>query len=172
VPDKEAGWLAAQAFIALFTMTGDEAWLAPAAQAASYAETFVYAWDVPIPCTQTPPTVYPCRRTTLGASIIATGQSGADNFLSVSSADYKRLGGWLNDDHFRKFGHFLEQTTSQVTDWDGTLGYALPGLMTEATTLSVRRGAGVAAWLPWLTANLLLPIVESQEPVNASWGWR
>ena len=163
VPDKEGGWLAAQAFIALYSMTGDEAWLAPAAQAATYAETFTYAWDVPIPCLQTPPTVYPCRRTTLGASIIATGQSGADSYMSCASFDFKRLGGWLRDEHFTAFGAFLEQATPQVTNWDGSLGYAAPGFMTEATTMSVRRGAGVAAWLPWLTANLLTPIVQSMQ---------
>jgi hypothetical protein len=160
VPDKEAGWLAAQAFIALYELTANASWLVPAAQAATYAETFVYAWNVPIPCVQSPPTVYPCRRTTLGASIIATGQSGADNYMSIAQHDYKRLGAWLGDSHFAAFGTFLEAATTQVTDWDGSLGYAARGLMTEATTLSVRRGSGVQDWLPWLTANILQPLVQ------------
>ena len=163
VPDREAGWLAAQAFIALFEMTGDAGWLQPASRAAAYAETFVYAWRVPIPCGQVPPAAYPCRRTTLGASLIATGQSGADNYMSIAHVDYARLGAWLNDSHFTAVGAFLEAATSQVTDWDGSLGYAARGLMHEAATLSVRRGAGVASWLPWLTANLLQPLVQRME---------
>ncbi len=172
VPDKEAGWLAAQAFIALFELTGDAAaWLAPAAQAAAYAETFVYSWNVPVTCApQSPPTVYPCRRTTLGASIIATGQSGADNFMSIALHDLKRLGAWLGDAHFGAVGALLEGTTSQVVDWDASLGYAARGLMSEAVTLSVRRGAGVAAWLPWLTANLLQPIVQGMTQPLAGMG--
>ena len=113
-----------------------------------------------LPCVQSPPTVYPCRRTTLGASIIATGQSGADNYMSIAHHDYKRLGAWLGDSHFAAFGSFLEAATTQVTDWDGSLGYAARGLMTEATTLSVRRGSGVQDWLPWLTANILQPLVQ------------
>ena len=163
VPDREAGWLAAQAFLALFDLTGNSTWLAPAAQAASYAETFVYAWDVPLPCNQTPPTVYPCRRSTLGASLIATGQSGADNYMSIAHHDYKRLAQLTGDAHFADFGALLAATTSQVVDWDGSLGYAARGLMNEATTLSVRRGAGVADWLPWLSVNLLQPIVQEME---------
>ena len=162
VADKEAGWLAAQAFIALYELTGDAAWLAPAAQAATYAETFTYAWDVPLACAQVPPTVYPCHRTTLGSSLIATGQSGVDNYMAIASHDFSRLGVWLGDAHFVRFGAWLGAATSQVTDWDGSLGYAHRGLMHEAATLSVRRGAGVADWLPWLTANLLHPLVQAQ----------
>jgi hypothetical protein len=163
VPDREAGWLAAQAFIALFKMTGNASWLAPAAQAATYTETFVYAWDVPIDCGQTPPSVYPCNRTTLGGAVIATGQSGVDNYMSIAWYDFWRLGTWLADDHFTAFGTFLQAATSQIVDWDGALGYEARGLMNEASTFSVRRGAGVADWLPWLTANLLQPIVQQMQ---------
>ena len=165
--DKEAGWLAMQAFIALFELTGAAVWLAPAAQAATYFETFVYLWDVPIECVQSPPTVFPCRRTTLGFSLIAAGQSGADNFAAIASFDFKRLGEWTNDEHFASFGAFLANATAQVTNWDGSLGYASRGLLNEAATLSVRRGAGVADWLPWLTANLLQPIVQAMRAESA-----
>ena len=162
VPDKEAGWLAMQAFVALFELTGNATWLVPAAQAATYVETFLYLWNVPIPCEQSPPTVYPCRRTTLGASIIATGQSSSDNFMSIASFDMQRLGTWLGDAHFVGVGDLLLNATAQMTDWDGSLGYAARGLLGEAFELSVRRGSGVSAWLPWLTANLLQPLVQRQ----------
>ena len=163
VPDKEAGWLSTQAFIALYEMTGNASWLGPAAQAATYTETFVYAWNVPIPCVQSPPTVYPCHRTTLGASIIATGQSGADNFMSIAHHDFRRLGAWLDDAHFTAVADLLEASTTQVIDWDASLGYAMRGLMTEAVSLSVRRGSGVQDWLPWLTANVLYPLVQQRQ---------
>jgi hypothetical protein len=168
VPDKEAGWLAAQAFIALYEMTGDAAFLAPAAQAATYAETFIYAWNVPIPCAQTPANAYPCARTTLGASIIATGQSGSDNYMAIASHDFARLGAWLGDAHFAAVGALLAAATAQVMDWDGALGYAMRGLMSEAATLSARRGEGVADWLPWLTCNILYPLVQARANASAS----
>lgn len=157
VPDKESGWLAAQAFIALFETTMDAAWLQPAAQAATYTETFTYAWNVPIPCDQNPATVYPCHRTTLGASLIATGQSSSDNYMAIASFDFKKLGMWLKDDHFSAFAQFIEAATTQVLNWDDSLGYAQRGLMNEATEISVRRGSGVSDWLPWLSANSIYP---------------
>ena len=162
VPDREAGWLCAQAFLALFDLTGDAAWLAPAARAATFAETFTYAWEVPIPCAQAPPPAFPCARTTLGASLVATGQSGADNFMAVSWHDLRRLGLALGDAHFLAVADFLEGAAGAVTDWDGALGYAAPGLLHEAATLSARRGEGVSSWLPWLTANILQPFVQQQ----------
>ena len=111
---------------------------------------------------QAPPTVYPCRRTTLGASLVAAGQSGADNFMSKAWPTYRRLAAWTGDAHYAEVADFLQAATAQVSDWDGELGYAARGLMTEATTFSVRRGAGVADWLPWLTANVMEPIAEAR----------
>jgi hypothetical protein len=161
VPDREAGWLHAQAFLALHAATGDSQWLAPAARAADYAETWAFAWAVPVPCAQAPPNAWPCSRTSLGASLIATGQSGVDNYLALAWWDYTRLGRLLSDAHYADVGAFLYAATAQPTDWDRSLGYALPGLMNEAWTPSVRRGAGVFSWLPWLTCNLLEPLVAA-----------
>ena len=88
--------------------------------------------------------------------------------MSIAWFDFMRLGAWLADDHFAAFGAFLQAATSQVVDWDGSLGYAARGLMNEAATFSVRRGAGVADWLPWLTANLLQPIVQQMQALAAA----
>jgi hypothetical protein len=44
VLDKEAGALALRAFISLHEATGDEQWVAPARQAATFVETWTYAW--------------------------------------------------------------------------------------------------------------------------------
>ena len=168
VADKESGWLSAQAFLSLYDLTSNPFWLYSAAQAATYAETFVYSWNIPIQCIQEPLPVYPCKRTTLGASLIATGQSGADNYMSIATFDYKRLGKLLDDDHFLIFSDFLKNATTQVLDYDDSLSYSLRGLMTEAVTFSVRRGSGIKDWLPWLTANLLTPLVQQMKTSNCS----
>jgi hypothetical protein len=160
VPDREAGWLHAAAFLALHAATGDAAWLAPAARAADFAETWVFGWAVPVPCAQAPPNAFPCSRASLGASLIATGQSGADNYMAVAWRGFARLGELLGDAHYADVAGFLRAAAAQPTDFDGTLGYALPALMNEAWTPSVRRGAGVASWLPWLTCNILEPLAE------------
>jgi len=81
VLDKEAGALALKAFIALYEHTLSDEWIAPAAQAATYIETWTYAWSVPLP-QDDPEAVYPVSRTTLGVSLIASGQSGKVATLS------------------------------------------------------------------------------------------
>jgi len=160
VPDKEAAVLALIAFVELYDLTRDATWLAPAARAATYAETFTYAWSVPLLAGAG--VVYPHQRNSLGVSIIALGQSGADNFMARAVELYRRLGTLLDDEHFGTFGAFLDGATKQVLDWDGKLGYPQRGLMNEAITLVCPRGSGVAKWLPWLSVTLLEPMASAR----------
>ena len=67
------------------------------------------------------------------------------------------------DPHWLDFALFLQDSTKQVMDWDGSLGYAEPGLMNEAIGLAPPRAHGVRKWLPWLTAVMLEPMVRLQE---------
>ena len=53
-------------------------------------------------------------RTTLGASLIAVGQSGADNFMAIATYPYYKLHQLTNDSHFLKFARFLDNATKQV----------------------------------------------------------
>ena len=48
-------------------------------------------------------------------------------------------------------------------DINGSLGYGHTGLCPEALTLAPPRGRGVNTWLPWLTYNMIDPIVKLQE---------
>ena len=162
VMDKEAGVLAMEAFLALHAMSGDVKWLKAAMQAATYVETWTYVWNVPIPIDD-PDVVYPASRSTLGQSLIATGQSGADNFMAIATYPFYRLYLFTNDTHWLDFARFLSASTKQVMDWDGTLGYADRGLMNEAVSLSSPRGHGVRKWLPWLTVAVLDPLVKMKE---------
>ena len=76
---------------------------------------------------------------------------------------YYKLYRLTGDSHWLDFGLFLQDSTKQVMDWDGSLGYAEPGLMNEAIGLAPPRAHGVRKWLPWLTAVMLEPMVRLQE---------
>lgn len=65
--------------------------------------------------------------------------------------------------HFREMSRMLLHDAKQLLDWDDTLGYAYPGLQTEALSLPPRRGHGVTHWLPWLTVTQLEPLVSLKE---------
>jgi hypothetical protein len=162
VTDKEAGILAMQAFLALHSLTKDARWIAPAAQAGTNCETWTYAWNVPLP-KDDPAVVYPRNRTTLGLSVIATGHSGADNCMAMTTYDYYRLWILTKDAHFLNYARFIAHSTKQMMDWDGTLKYAYRGLLSEVLTLSPPHGQGLHGWLPWLTVAVLDPMVKMKK---------
>ncbi len=165
VMDKEAGFLAIDAFLALWDVTGDRRWLGAAAQAADFTETWAYCWEIPIPQEDTEAT-YPRSATTTGMSIIATGHSGADLFLAGAPFLYYRLYLGTGDQHYADIARQLLHHPRQSVDIDGSLGYGHTGLCTEALTLSpshIGRGHGVNRWLPWISHSMINPIVQLEE---------
>ncbi len=161
VTDKEAGLTALAAFLALADIDEKGRWIGPATRAAEFAETWLYAWNVPMPAGD-PAVIFPPGRSTVGLSLIATGHSGADTFMSGAAYDYYRLYLLGGDRHFLDVARLLLHGTKQLLDLDGSLGYAHRGLQTEALTLAPLRGHGVKAWLPWLTVKHLEPLARFQ----------
>ena len=161
VSDKEGGMEALTAFLALHDLTRQQRWIAAAAQAADYCESWVYCWNIPLPPGD-PQIVYPHRKT-FGLSLIATGHSGCDDYMALAPFDFYRLALLSGDTHYRDAAEMLLCDTKQMLDWDGTLGYKYPGLLTEALTLSPSRGHGVKSWLPWLSVCVLQPMVDLRQ---------
>lgn len=166
VLDKEGGMEALSAFLALHDLTGEPRWLTAAAQAADYCETWVYCWNIPVPPDDRA-AQFPKNRTTYGLSLIATGHSGCDNFMAAAPFLFYRLSLLTGDTHFRSVAQMLLHDTKQMLDWDGTLGYAYPGLLSEALSLSPTRGHGVSFWLPWLSVTVLEPMVDLRQTFGA-----
>lgn len=162
VLDKEAGMMALDAFLALYDLSQDKRWLRAAIQAADYSETWVYAWNIPMPSGD-PKLVFPHNRRTEGLSLIATGHSGADSYMAAAPFFLYRLFLLTGDAHYRTAAQFLLFDTKQMLDWDGTLGYAYPGLQTEALSLPPLRGHGQRFWLPWLTVAQIEPLVRLRD---------
>lgn len=164
VIDKEAGWIAMESYLALHDVTGERRWLDAAVRAADYTETWIYAWNVPMPVDATLIQI-PRLRTTAGAgSLIATGHSGVDLFLAFASLGYARLALATGDEHFADVARLLQANTAQFVDVDGSLGYAQPGLCVEAFSLAGgRRGRSVATWLPWGTSAVMEPMARCRD---------
>ena len=162
VLDKEAGLMALESFLALHDLTGEARWLAAATRAADFSETWTYCWNVPMP-RDAKDLVFPRHRTTHGLSLIATGHSGADNFMAAAPFLYYRLSLLTGDAHYRDLARMLLFNTKQLIDWDGTLGYGYPGLQSEAMSLAPVRGTGVRLWLPWLTTTSIEPMMRLRD---------
>ena len=163
VLDKEAGFMAIDAFLALWDATGDRKYLQAAAQAADFTETWQYCWQVPLPA-DNPEIIFPRWVPTTGFGIIATGHSGADLFLTGAPFLFYRIYLGTGDAHYAAMARQLLYDPRNHVDVNGSLGYGQPGLCTEAITLSVDgkrgRGSGVDVWLPWLSYNMLEPVVQ------------
>jgi hypothetical protein len=162
VMDKEAGFLAMDAFLALHDATGAGDWLHAATQAADFTETWVYSWNIPIP-TEDRSSTYPKGCPTTAFSLIATGHSGADLFMAAAPFDYYRLYLETGDTHYGDMARQLLYNTKKAMDINGSLGYGHTGLCTEALSLAPPRGHGVNTWLPWLTWSMIEPITRLQD---------
>ena len=162
VIDKEAGLIALDAFLAIYDVSGDKRWLDAAVRAADFAETWMYGWAVPIP-EGGPATSFPRGRQSIGLSIIATGHSGADLFMAGAPFLYYRLYVYTGDAHYADVARLALYNTRRFVDVNGSMGYAHPGLCTEALSLAPPRGQGVNAWLPWLTVSMIEPLARLEE---------
>jgi hypothetical protein len=162
VIDKEAGFMALDAFLALHDATDEPRWLTAAKQAADFTETWVYSWNIPLP-PDDPDVTYPKGATTTGFSLIATGHSGADLFMAGGAFMYYRLYLKTGDTHYCDMARQLLYDTKQAMDINGSLGYGHTGLCTEALWLAPPRGHGVNTWLPWLTYSMIEPIAKLED---------
>jgi hypothetical protein len=164
VRDKEAGVLALDAFLALHDLTGEAEWLAAARQAATYVETWAYAWPVPVVAGDDSAD-FPAGRDQTGLSLIAVGHSGADAFMAYGPFAFFRLYVKTGETHFLDYSRFLLHNTKQNMDWDPAhpLGYPIPGLQTEVSTVCSPRGHSKRIWLPWLTVGALVPMSQLED---------
>lgn len=159
---KESGLIALDAFLALYDATQGKKWLDAASQAATFSETWLYVWNVPIP-PQDKGADFPRGISTSGLSIIATGHSAADVFMAAYPFQYYRLYLSTGDPHFAAVARLLLRNTKQMVDRQGSHGYAHSGMLTEALTVAPPRGHSVNIWLPWLTVALIDPLASLED---------
>jgi hypothetical protein len=163
VIDRESGQEAIYAFLALYDLTQEKPWLDAAIQAARYAETWMYAYEIP-PEIGSDATDFPKDRSIVGQTLIATGQSAADLGFAFSSFDYYRLYLFTGDLHFLTIAKLLVHNTKQALNWDGSLYPGQPkGLQLEAFNVTIPRRKGVMECLSWNFTAHLDPLVRFQD---------
>lgn len=157
VKDRESGQMAIYAFLALYDVTGNEKWKEAALQAARYAETFMFAYDVPM-LKNDFLTDFPRHLDIIGQTLIATGHSGIDNGLAFSSFQYYRLYLMTGDRHLLYVARLIQNNTLTIMDLEGKNGYKYRGLLTECFNPQSNRGHSVRQQLPWNQASVLEPM--------------
>ena len=168
VLDKEAGTLSLEAYLALYERTRNAVWLDRARAAADFSETWIYAWNVPMPGVDaaTDAALHWKRNVpTVGLQLIATGHSLADAYMGFDVDEYARLYRYTNDRHYLDVAKILLHNTLAMTALPGrTYDLRGPGWQQEHWSLAPWRGHEFhRGWLPWVTTSHLNGMIELEE---------
>ena len=158
VLDKEAATLSLEAYLHLLRATGDSKWLTRAVAAANFAETWIYAWNVPMPADDDDAQRGWKRGvSTVGLQLICTGHSLADAYMAFDADEFAQLAKLTGDAHYREVARLLLHNTKNMLAMPGrTFDLGTPGWQQEHWTLAPPRGHGLhRGWLPWVATSQL-----------------
>lgn len=163
--DSESGQMAMNGFLALYGLTDDSKWLAAAEQAATYTETWVYSFEIPVEKDRTTPTSFPKDRSIVGQHLIAISHGAADLGLAYSAFVFYELYLATGNEHYLQVARMSAHNTKQSMNWDQSLypGQA-KGLQLEAFPVTIpRRSNGVETTLNWNYAANLDPMFRFKD---------
>lgn len=163
--DKEAAIFALYGFNAIHELTGDMKYLKAAEHAANCAMSWTYCYDFAIPNrdamdAKKNPFV---KGGITGFSIIATGHSGADNFIAYMFYEMYKLYIKTGNELYLHMAKLLQNNTKLNTDFDGRMNYKYRAFMPEATNVADLAFRSVSLWLPWASIANIEPIVNLEE---------
>lgn len=166
VIDKEAGTLSLEAYLSLFEATHGMRWLRRASAAASFAETWIYAWDVPMPVDDDSDTGdWKSGVPTTGVQLIATGHSLVDEYMSFDVDEFAKLYKYTGDPHNLHVARLLLHDSLAMMAAPGKT-YDLQGVgwQQEHWSLAPWRGHGLhRGWLPWVSTSHLNGMIGLDE---------
>lgn len=166
--DRETGIFTMYAFNSLYGVTGQEKYLQLAKQAAIYSAswTITYKFKTAKDGGVEVGKNFVNNAITDGLSVISSGHSGVDNFMSYVYAEFFKLYVWTGEEFFYDFALFAQNNTKQTLNWKGQMGYASKGFVLEGTYLSefdFLTAGDTGVWLPWSANATIEPMIIMQE---------
>ncbi|MGN1099334.1 MAG: hypothetical protein ACI4S9_03240, partial [Christensenellales bacterium] len=164
IVDREASIYALYCFESAYSASGDEKYLTAAKHAAVSALSWVYVYDFKVPNDRKNEAYNPFRNGGVsGFSMIATGESGADNFAAYLYYVFYRMYVHTGEEFYFKASELLQNNTKSSSDYKGELGYAYRAISTEATLVANFNYYSVNAWLPWSSIANIDPITKMKD---------
>ncbi len=166
--DKEAATLSVEAYLALYEQGGEKKWLERAMAAADHAETYIYAWDVPMPEDARQEELHWMKGvSTVGLNVVSTSRPGlADSFMAFDVDEYAKLYKYTGDDHYLDVAVLLLHNSNNMLALPGReLNMPGPGWTSEHIGLGPpHRGRGLnRLWLPWVATCRLNGIFFTEQ---------
>lgn len=161
--DREAGIYAMYAFNALYSATKEQTYLYYAEQSAVFTLSWMYTYkfNVANPDDNLAGNVLEDGKND-GLSMIATGHSSVDTFISAAYYELFKLWIWTEKDFYFDAAYFVQTNSRQTFSCVSDLGYVYGSFAVEATDISnfyfVTAENGV--WLPWITNSNVEPIAN------------
>lgn len=170
ITDKEAGMLSLEAFLSLYEATHEPKWLERAEAAGSFAESWIWIWNLPMPLDADDAQLHWKKGVpTIGLQgITARGAGGVDEYLDWAVPSYAKLYHYTKDPHYLDVARILLHNTKAMV--------ALPGRQYDMRGIGWQQehwrmgpgggGRGVGGhrfWLPWVSANHLYGITGLEE---------
>ncbi len=173
ITDKEAGMLSLEAFLSLYDATGNPEWLQRAQVAGTFAESWIWIWNLPMPVDATNAELnWKQGVPTIGLQGITARVAGSvDEYLDWAVPLYAKLYDDTKDPHYLDVAYVLLHGTKSML--------ALPGRTYDMKGIGWQQehwrlgpgpdGRGVGShrlWLPWVSANHLAGIIglEDNDP--------
>jgi hypothetical protein len=165
--DKESGMLSMEAFLALYDNTKEAKWLDRAQTAGSYAESWIWIWNVPMPIGADYNILgWKPGVPTIGVNGIGSNDiGGVDEYLDWAVPSYAKLYKYTGDAHYLDVARVLLHGTKAMLALPGR-EYDLkgPGWQQEHWRMGPTRGIGAhRTWLPWISVNHLHGITGLEE---------
>ena len=170
ITDKEAGMLSMEAFLSLYDSTKEAKWLERAQTAATFAESWIWIWNVPMPLDATDAQLnWKKGVPALGFQGITAAVVGSvDEYLDWAVPSYAKLYNLTKDPHYLDVARVLLHDTKQMVALPGRQ-YDMRGIgwQQEGWRMgpggSGRGTSGHRFWLPWVSANHLYGITGLEE---------
>ncbi len=170
ITDKEAGMLSLEAFLSLYESTKEPKWLERAQAAATFAESWIWIWNVPMPVDADDAQLHWKKGVpALGFQGITAAVAGSvDEYLDWAVPSYAKLYNLTKDPHYLEVARVLLHDTKSMVALPGRQ-YDLRGIGWQQEGWRMGPGGGGRGvgghrfWLPWVSANHLYGITGLEE---------